>query len=318
MINAELGNADFISDFDGLKISAVVSIPNETIRGIVQIVHGMNEHKERYFDFMDYLAGKGFICAIHDNRGHGGSIKNPEDLGFMYRNGGEGFVEDIAQFNRIVRNMCIPALPCFLIGHSMGSLGARCFLKKYDTYIDGIIVSGSPSYNRYSGIVSRFEASVLAGYSERYRCHKIAKISEKVFNRGLGDIPHSWICTQKDVVYKFNADPLCSFTYTLNGYRAVLYLIHETYNKNGGWEVKNPQLPIRFVSGADDTVMVSERDFKKSVHFLRERGYRNISYKLFDGMRHEILNEKNNQAVYMEIEKTLYSWIAEIDKKQKG
>lgn len=318
MINAELQDASFISNFDGLKISAVVAIPNEVVRGIVQIVHGMNEHKERYFDFMDYLAGEGFLCAIHDNRGHGGSVRSPEDLGFMYTNGGEGFVEDIAQFNMIVRNMCTPVPPCFLIGHSMGSLGARCFLKKYDTYIDGIILSGSPSYNMYSGIVSRVESAVFAKYSERYRCRKIAKISDKIFNRGLGDVPHSWICTQEDVVYKFNADPLCSFTYTLNGYRAVLYLIHETYNRHGGWEVKNPKLPIRFVSGADDAVMVSERDFIKSVHFLRDRGYTSISYKLFDGMRHEILNEKNNQAVYRDIVKTLSSWIAGINNRQKG
>ncbi len=317
MLNAELKNTSFISDFDGLKISAVIAVPNDRIIGTVQIVHGMNEHKERYFDFMDYLAGEGFLCAVHDNRGHGASIKSPEDLGFMYSNGGEGFVEDIAQFNRIVRRE-YPDLPCFLIGHSMGSLGARCFLKKYDTYIDGIILSGSPSYNRYSGIVRKVESFVLAGYSERYRCHKIAEISERVFNRGLGDIPHSWICTQKEVVDKFNSDPLCSFTYTLNGYRAVLYLIHETYHKNGGWEVKNPQLPIRFVSGADDSVMVSERDFIKSVHFLRDRGYRSISYKLFDGMRHEILNEKNNQAVYRDIVKTLSSWIAGINNRQKG
>lgn len=314
MLNAKLKNIDFVSDFDGLKISAVMAVPFENINGIVQLVHGMNEHKERYFDFIDYLAGEGFICVIHDNRGHGKSIKNADDLGFMYNNGGEGFVEDIAQLNRIVHAE-YPDLPYFLIGHSMGSLGARCFLKKYDTYINGIILSGSPSYNRYSGIVSKVQSLVLAGYSERYRCKKIAEMSQKVFNRNFGDVPNSWICSQKEVVEAYNADPLCNFTYTLNGYRGVLYLIHETYNKNGGWEVKNPRLPIRFVSGKDDSVMVSDRKFFKSVRFLADIGYESISYRLFDNMRHEILNEKNNSAVYRDIAKTLFSWIDRINNK---
>lgn len=317
MLNAELKNADFVSDFDGLKISAVVAVPQGEIKGIVQLVHGMNEHKERYFNFMDYLAGEGFICALHDNRGHGKSVRKPEDLGFMYKNGGEGFVEDIAQFNRIIRAE-YPDLPCFMIGHSMGSLGARCFLKKYDTYIDGIILSGSPSYNRYSGIVSRVESLVLAGYGERYRCRTIAEISDTVFNKGFGNTPHSWICSNTEVVDAFNSDPLCSFTYTLNGYRAVLYLIHETYNRNGGWQVENPRLPIRFVSGRDDSVMVSDRKFFKSVRFLSRMGYECISYRLFDGMRHEILNENNNMTVYRDIARTLFSWIDRINSRQKG
>ena len=38
-------------------------------------------------------------------------------------------------------------------------------------------------------------------------------------------------------------------------------------------------------------------------------GYENVSHRLFDGMRHEILNEKDNITVYKDIAKTLYSWL---------
>jgi len=121
MLNADTREFEFTSDFDGLVVSAVIAAPSGNVNGVVQIVHGMNEYKERYFPFMDYLAEEGFITVIHDNRGHGKSICSPDDLGFMYRAGGKGFVSDIAQLNGIIKKR-FPELPLFLIGHSMGTV----------------------------------------------------------------------------------------------------------------------------------------------------------------------------------------------------
>ena len=36
-------------------------------------------------------------------------------------------------------------LPLYLLGHSMGSLIARCYLRQYPDILDGLILSGSPS-----------------------------------------------------------------------------------------------------------------------------------------------------------------------------
>ena len=94
----------------------------------------------------------------------------------------------------------------------------------------------------------------------------------------------------------------------LNGYEGLLYLLRETYSKKG-WNVQNPHLPIRFISGKDDPCMLSERKFFKAVNMLEKLGYESISHRLFDGMRHEVLNEKNNINVWKDIAKTLFSWI---------
>ena len=54
---------DFIkSSSDGLKIELAYTIPQNEIKGIVQISHGMAEHKERYFKFMEYLSNNGYVC----------------------------------------------------------------------------------------------------------------------------------------------------------------------------------------------------------------------------------------------------------------
>ena len=74
MLNADLKEFVFTSDYDELVVSAVLAVPSGDINGIVQVIHGMNEHKERYYPFMDYLAEQGFITIISDNRGHGKSM----------------------------------------------------------------------------------------------------------------------------------------------------------------------------------------------------------------------------------------------------
>ena len=69
------------SFYDGVELSVAVLEPEGAPKGIFQISHGMAEHKERYFPFMEYLAGNGYVCVIHDHRGHGASVKSPEALG---------------------------------------------------------------------------------------------------------------------------------------------------------------------------------------------------------------------------------------------
>ena len=73
----------FLSEADGLSISTAAMIPDQKpYRAVVQLVHGMSEHKERYFPFMEYLAGIGYLVVIHDHIGHGKSVKAVEDLGY--------------------------------------------------------------------------------------------------------------------------------------------------------------------------------------------------------------------------------------------
>lgn len=309
MLNADLKEFEFTSEFDGLKINSLIAVPSGEINGVVQIVHGMCEYKERYLPFIDYLAGEGFTCVIHDNRGHGKSICTEEDLGFLYKNGADGYVSDIAQLARFVREV-YPSSPYFMLGHSMGSLGARCFVKEHDAEINGLIVSGCPCFGRFSSFSRSVSSALSHKLGSRFRSDKINDIVQGALNRNFAkeNIDHAWICSDTEVVENFNSDPLCNYIYTLNGYDALLKLFRETYSKKG-WKVNNPHLPIRFVSGRDDSCMISEKKFFRAIELLETIGYESVSHRLFDGMRHEILNEKNNIIVYKDIAKTLFSWI---------
>ena len=112
---------------DGLELSVLEIAPEGKLRGIVQLVHGMSENKERYQPFMEYLAAEGFLTVIHDHRGHGASVRQKQDLGYMYGGGAEALLDDISLINETLRKK-YPELPLILFGHSMGSLAVRSFV----------------------------------------------------------------------------------------------------------------------------------------------------------------------------------------------
>ncbi len=109
------GTAVLKSEYDGLGLSVLWVVPNEGTKGVVQISHGMSENKERYLPFMEYLARRGYICVIHDHRGHGGSVHNREELGYLYGGKNKAMVEDLHQITIWIKEI-FPDLPVYLLG----------------------------------------------------------------------------------------------------------------------------------------------------------------------------------------------------------
>ena len=140
------GTAVLKSEYDGLGLSVLWVVPNEGTKGVVQISHGMSENKERYLPFMEYLAERGYICVIHDHRGHGGSVHNREELGYLYGGKNKAMVEDLHQITIWIKEI-FPDLPVYLLGHSMGTLVARNYLKYFDNELEKLILTGPPCEN---------------------------------------------------------------------------------------------------------------------------------------------------------------------------
>ena len=139
------------SAVDGLPLSVFVVSPEDgQPKGLVQFAHGMAEHKERYLPFMQFLADHGYACLINDHRGHGASVKSPDDLGYFYAGGAAALVADLHQLTLWFRQR-YPGPKLILFGHSMGSLAVRVYRQKYDGDIDGLVVCGSPGANPAAG-----------------------------------------------------------------------------------------------------------------------------------------------------------------------
>lgn len=292
----------FFSESDKLEIDCMAVAPVGKIKGVLQLVHGMCEHKERYYDFMKYIAEKGYLCVIHDNRGHGKSVVSDADLGYFYDGGFRAMVEDIHTLTEKVKEH-VDNVPYYLLGHSMGSLAVRCYLKKYDAEIDGLIVVGSPS--EQMGIAAGLGIAKLLEKLKGGHAHsKLLDylVINSAFERRFRaeKLLHSWICSDREVVLAYNADRYCNFCFTINGYINLIELVQETYSKEG-FLMNNPKLPIMFLSGKDDPCNINPSHFGRSVHFLKEAGYENVEARLYGNMRHEILNEKSKKRVYRDI-----------------
>ncbi|MBP5529395.1 MAG: alpha/beta fold hydrolase [Lachnospiraceae bacterium] len=293
-----------ISKTDGLEISVLRTEPDDAndIKGIVQIVHGMNEYKERYIPFIHFLVDKGYLCVIHDHRGHGKSIKNPDDLGHMYEGGFEALIEDTHEITEEIKEYAKEItgkdLPLTLAGHSMGSLVVRSYIRKYDADIDKLIVIGCPSKKpgMKAGLLLINIIKLFRG--ERFRSHLIASLVLGDFEKRFKSEGFSaWVNSDPEEVKKYRADPLCIYLFTLNGYENLVRLTMLTY-KDGGYAMNNPSLPIRFFSGEDDPCAISEKDFNKAVELIKKQGYSNVEGKMYKGLRHEILNEREKDKVY--------------------
>lgn len=297
---AEKLTTNILSEYDNHPLSLLEVIP-EKIRGVIQLVHGMSEYKERYLPFMEYMAEKGFVCVIHDHRGHGASVYSQEDFGYMYEGKGDALVADILQVNRIIHEKW-PNLPLVLFGHSMGSLAVRAFARKYDDKMDMLIVCGSPSKNPALKIgkgIALAQAKLFGGR------HKSKLIETMSFGTYAARFPgeknrFNWVCGNPDVVKAYTKSPMCGFTFSADGYLALFALMEDTYSERG-WVMNNPGMPVLFISGEKDPCLDNVRKFAQAVQHMRLRGYRDVKGKLYPGMRHEILNETENEKVFHDI-----------------
>lgn len=292
-----------ISAFDGLQLACAAYLPEdsaEELQGAVQIVHGMCEYKERYEPFAEFLTEHGFAVFAHDHRGHGDSVKSAEDLGYFTDKKGRAIVDDAALVTDEIKRR-YPTLPLTLFGHSMGSLVVRAYLKNYEEKIDKLVVCGSPSKNALTGIGLMLNGAISLVKGTKHRSNTMAKAST---GGGDDEFPNegknAWLTRDSEITEKYNSDPKCDFVFTCNGFSNLLHLLKAVYKKKN-YPVKNPDLPILFIAGSDDPVIHNEEKWKKARDFMKKVGYKSVQGKLYDGMRHEVLNEIGKEEVYGDV-----------------
>ena len=296
------------SERDGLGLSVMTIEPEGEVRALVQLAHGMAEHTERYLPFMEFLAAHGYACIINDHRGHGGSVKSKDDLGYFYADGASALVDDLHQLTLWFKKRH-PGRKLILFGHSMGSLAVRAYRRKYDQDIDALVVCGSPGQNPATGMGLLLNRVMTAFKGDRYVSPMFINMATGSFSKAFpsADTKNAWLSTNQDNVKRYDADPLCGFPFTLNGYRALLELMRDAYDVAPG---RHADMPVHFVSGELDPCAPDRKGFDNAVQRMKDAGYSNVTAKMYPGMRHEILNhaEAERQAVYDDLLARFDAW----------
>lgn len=265
--------------------------PETQPKGVVQLVHGMEEYIARYDTFAQILTKEGWAVIGHDHLGHGTSGNWERGFFTEKENGAQILIDDMHLMTLKARSLW-QNIPVFIFGHSMGSFFSRKYLVDYGKDIDGLIICGSGWYPPIATGAGYWAAKIIGKIKG---CH-----SKDSFLTALCSLPFlfafrkegkgAWLSKNKENVKTYNEDSLCGFGFTCGGYRdmyrnLLLVSLHHNYHKL-------TPTPILIISGADDPVG-GKNSVKKIAAEYRKYGFQDVTEKTIEGNRHEILFEEN-------------------------
>lgn len=294
----------FKSNDNKTKIHGIKWVPSDQkIRIILHIAHGMLEHIDRYDDFANYLAQNGVLVVGNDHLGHGSSIISEEDRGFFAEeNGNKIVLEDMHTLSNIIKAE-YPNLPYFLLGHSMGSFLARQYIINYEKELNGVIIVGTGFQPfiliKLGEIITRI-ISIFKGW--RYRSRFINSLTigknNKKFEPGRTKV--DWLSRDQEIVDNYINDKRIDFIFTLNAFYNMFKGMLHLYDNNNISKIQK-DFPMILLSGEDDPVGNFGKDIVKLYNSYKKIGMVNVSYKLYENDRHEIINELDREIIYKDI-----------------
>lgn len=280
--------------------------PDFSPRAVVQIVHGMSEHVERYAPFAEFLVGRGFVVCANDHVGHG-KTAGERDLGHMpLANGADVLVEDVHALREKVCER-YPHARHVMFGHSMGSFVTRVYLTRHADGLSAAILCGTGQQPRIQTVAGRVITRLIAQIrGERHVSRFVDSLGAGAYGRAIKDARTDvdWISSDPDVVDEYIADPLCGQPFTVGAYATLASLVADATDARLARRVPK-DLPLLFVAGAEDPVGDCGRGVARAVDEYRNAGVRLVEMGIYPGARHEILNEPCHEAVWHDVEEFL-------------
>lgn len=283
-------------------LHGVVFVPNGEIKGIFQVVHGMQEYIGRYESFMRDIASDGYVVFGHDHLGHGLTAEDGGEFGFIAHKGGwERLIDDVGMFAGVVRKEYGEKLPYILMGHSMGSFVVRHAAVRFNAY-DKLIIMGTGGPNPASGAGIVMTKLIKAVKGERHCSDLLEKLAFGSYNDKFSEgSAHDWLSVNRENIAKYEKDKYCTFRFTASAMEDLMHLTHEC-NRAKWFSAVDKQKPVLLVSGRDDPVGGHGKGVETVYGRLRGSSV-NVELKLYDGYRHEILNDECRDEVVRDIKK---------------
>ena len=294
---------------DGIHtLCGAAYIPRAEIRMLLCISHGMIEHIGRYDAFMQYLAQNGILAFGHDHIGHGLSVCEGEMPGHLPRKTGlDTLVNDVLA-DLAMWKQKYPELPLVLLGHSMGSFIARLAAARDKTALcDGLIVMGTGALNPLAVPGLLIEGLIAKCFGETH----ISKFADDLAFGSYNDrfekrTSNDWLSRDASIIDIKEADPLANYKFTIAGMYTVTRLNKES-NAKKTFEDTRKDIPLLVISGAEDPVGDYGKGVKAVYEGYRAAGVKDTACIMYDGARHEVLNEINREEVYAD----LLAWLFE-------
>lgn len=297
---------------DDIKVVIHRWSPKKVPRAVIQIVHGMAEHSLRYARFAEEACNNGYEVWACDQRGHGETVARAEEANTSACRGcladEDGFcraVEDQYEINAEIRAE-FRNVPVIILGHSFGSFVTQRYIEKYGSSVQACILSGSAGPNWVTplgGLIAK-QAVVFCG--KRKPSKFMNFLSFGAYNKAFAPTKtdFDWLSRDEDEVARYIADKDCGFICSAGFFNDLMYGLNTIHKKENIATIPK-DLPILIASGTCDPVSSCGKTVKKLYEIYQEIGLKNVELKLYDGARHEILNEVNRE----EVKADFFSWI---------
>lgn len=299
-------NFTFLSNDKKTAVHAVKWTPDSgEYVAILQISHGMVEFIERYIPFAEFLTEKGYMVVGHDHIGHGQSVASQEDWGYFAEGKpSDVVIEDMHKLRTLIQEDN-PDVPYFMLGHSMGSFMLRKYLAVHNENLRGAIIMGTGFIpGNITGLALKLTAVIAKLRGSRYRSKLIQSLAfgadYEAFDM-TGEKPeNSWLTKDVEIVKAYYNEPRCTYMFTVNGYKGLFEAVNFSCNPENAAKIPK-KLPLFIVSGAQDPVGGLGKGVKDSYDMYKSAGMMDLTYKLYENDRHEILNETDKKTVFEDL-----------------
>ena len=275
-------------------------------RAVVQLVHGMAEHIDRYDDTARALTEAGFVVVGHTHIGHGKNAMVPG--WFSESNGWQHLLEDIHMIRGLAQER-YPDLPYIILGHSMGSFLVRCYIGQHAEGITAAVLSGTGDFdNGTVGAGLMVAKLVCALGGAKKPSNLINKLAFAANNKPFepARTPFDWLSRDAEQVDRYVMDPACGFLFTGAGYRDLFSGIR-LMNEPATLTRVPKTLPLLFISGDKDPVGGMGKGVRAVAERYEQAGVQSVDVMLYQDARHELFNEINRTEVWAQ----LIGWLNE-------
>ncbi|QTN00276.1 alpha/beta fold hydrolase [Sediminibacillus dalangtanensis] len=284
--------------------------PNQSPRAIIQLAHGMAEHTARYQRFAEFLVEQNFAVYGNDHRGHGYTGKKQGTLGFLDENNGfDKTVDDLWSVTKTIKREH-PEKPVFLLGHSMGSFLSRRYIQLHGDVLNGVILSGTGSHPGFMNNIGK-------GLAIAERNRKGVKVPSKLlnrlvfasYNRHIDNqvTEFDWLSRDQEQIRSYMEDPYAGFVPTA-AFFFDLFTGFDLIDDPEGIDSIAKQLPMLFFSGSMDPVGAQTKGVFRAADTYYRHGITDITIRIYENGRHEMLNELNKEEVFADI----VDWIHDV------
>lgn len=289
-----------ISSTAGPLLDARLWKPEGKPRAIVQFVHGMAEHIDRYNELARALCQAGIAAAGHTQLGHGPRADLPGY--FADKHGWQHLINDVHRLRGVVQEQ-YPGVPYFLLGHSMGSFVVRCYLAQHAKGLSGAIISGTGHFEPGLVTAGLTAASITCFFGGKKRPsafldQMVFSSNNKPFMPARTDF--DWLTRDKAMVDLYLADEDCGFIFTGGGFRDMFSGLKEMIQPRTLQQTPK-DLPLLFISGDRDPVGGMGQGVEKVADAYKRTGHDKVQLQLYPDSRHEVLNEIDRAKVFRDV-----------------